>query len=76
MIDLGNEYYGEAVLKELLHKGEIDHLTYIFRHSEEKKMDFMKYCQEHHQKEDNESAQQYMEYLLKQEEEAHTDALD
>ena len=69
-------FYSENVLQEMLHNGEIDHLQYVCHHSEERKMAFVSFCGERGLSADDKAAQQFVEYQLNQEKEAHTEYLD
>ncbi len=67
-----NGYYGEETLQKLLFDGEIDHLSYVFHHSEEKKMAFLDYCSKNGLQEDDAAAQQFLKAELQEEEDNHT----
>ncbi len=69
-------FYNEDVLQELLYKGNITRLEYIYHHSQEKIDNFKAYCQKRGIQEDETAATAYMDWLLKQEENAHTELLD
>ncbi len=69
-------FYNEEILQEMLFKGEIGHLDYIYHHSQERKDDYKKFCSDNHLEEDESSAEKYMDWLLNQEENNHTDMLD
>lgn len=69
-------FYSENELQEMLHNGEIDHLQYVCHHSEERKMAFVSFCGERGLSADDKAAQQFVEYQLNQEKEAHTEYLD
>ena len=69
-------FYSENELQEMLHNGEIDHLQYVCHHSEERKMAFVSFCGERGLAADDKAAQQFVEYQLNQEKEAHTEYLD
>ena len=69
-------FYNEDVLQELLYKGEITQLEYIYHHSQERIDNFKAYCQKRGIQEDETAARAYMDWLLKQEENAHTELLD
>ena len=60
---------------EKLYNGEITRLQYVLQ-SAEMKRDYKKYCEEKDLQQNESSAQQYMDYLLNQEVEAHTEYLD
>lgn len=67
--------FNEVELQEKLHNGEITRLEYV-QHSEEMKREYEDFCKEKGLQQDEQSAQQFMEYLLNQEVEAHTSFLD
>ena len=69
-------YYNEAVLGEMLAKGDISRLEYIYHHSEEMKDDYADFCKQKDLQQTEESAGQFMEYLQQQEQQSHTDLLD
>lgn len=69
-------FYKEETLQELLFKGNISRLEYIYHHSQERIDNFKDYCQKRGLQEDETAASNYMDYLLKQEEDAHTEMLD
>ena len=69
-------FYNEGTLQELLYKGNITRLEYIYHHSQEKIDGYKEYCQKRGLQEDEASAEAYCDYLLKKEEAAHTDMLD
>lgn len=69
-------FYNEDVLEELLYKGEITRLEFIYHHSQERIDDFKTYCQKRGLQETEASAEAYSSYLLKREENAHVENLD
>lgn len=69
-------FHSEEDLQEMLHRGEIDFLTYVTHHSEERKMEFVAFCNERGLSSDERAAQQFVEYRLNQEEKAHSEYLD
>lgn len=69
-------FYKEQTLQELLYKGNINKLEYIYHHSQKLIDIFKSYCQNNHLQEDDMSADSFMNNLLKQEEISHTDMLD
>lgn len=69
-------YFNEEVLQELLYKGEIDHLSFVFHHSEEKKAAFMDYCHKNGLHQDDKAAQQFLKSELKEEEDSHEPLVD
>ena len=75
MIELKG-FYNEDTLQELLFKGNITQLEYIYHHSQEKIDAYKAYCQKRGLQEDEASAESFSDSLLKKEETAHTDMLD
>lgn len=75
MIELKG-FYNEETLQELLYKGNITQLEYIYHHSQEKIDAYKEYCQKRNLQEDENSAVAFSEYELKFEEDSHTDSLD
>lgn len=69
-------FYSENELQEMLHNGDINHLQYVCHHSEERKIAFVSFCGERGLSADDKAAQQFVEYQLNQEKEAHTEYLD
>lgn len=75
MIELKG-FFNEETLQELLFKGNITRLEYIYHHSQKKIDAYKAYCQKRNLLEDEASAVAFSDYLLKGEEAAHTDLLD
>ena len=71
-----NGFYNEEDLEELLFKGEITRLEFIYHHSQERIDDFKAYCQKRGLQEDEAAAEAYSDFILKRQENAHTDLLD
>ena len=69
-------FYNEEVLDQLLYDGTISRLEYIYHHSPEMIGEYKKFCQENKLPEDEDSANKFQDWLLKAEENAHTDNLD
>ena len=69
-------FYNEDVLEELLYKGEITRLEFIYHNSQERIGDFKTYFQKRGLQETEASAEAYSNYLLKREENAHVENLD
>ena len=65
-------FHDEEELQQLLFDGEINHLSYVFHHSEEKKMAFLDYCNKNGLQEDDAAAQQFLKAELQEEEDNHT----
>lgn len=60
----------EELLDMQLAKGEINHLEYIYKHSEEKKMAFLEFCSEHGYDTDEKAAYFFFEEEIKEEDDA------
>ena len=75
MIELKG-FYKEETLEELLFKGNITNLEFIYHHSQERIDDFKSYCRRRKIQEDEDAAKAYADYRLKRIEHAHTDMLD
>ena len=71
-----NGFYNEDVLEELLYNGEITQLEAIYHHSQERIDDFKGYCQRRGLQEDEAAAEAYNDFILKRQENAHTELLD
>ena len=69
-------FYKEETLEKLLFKGNISRLEFIYHHSQQRINDFKAYCQERGLQEDEKAAEAYANFLLKREENGHTDHLD
>ena len=69
-------FYNEDTLDELLYNEKITRLEYIYHHSQERIDDFKEYCKKRNLKEDEAAAEQYSDFILKRQENAHTEMLD
>ena len=69
-------FYNEAVLEELLYNDRITLLEFIYHHSQECIDDFKAYCQKRGLQEDEAAAEAYHDFMLKRQENAHTELLD
>lgn len=69
-------FYKEETLEELLYKGNISRLEFIYHHSQERIDDFKTYCQKHGLQENETAAEQYSDFILQRQEESHTELLD
>ena len=69
-------FYKEETLEELLYKGSISRLEFIYHHSQERIDDFKAYCQKRGLQEDEAAAEQYTDFILQRQEESHTELLD
>lgn len=75
MMDLEG-FYSEEYLDELVYEEKITRVDYIRHHSQEMIDNFRKFCKENNLQEDEAAANKFMDWLLEQEEKAHTDGLD
>ena len=73
---LENRFYGQDVLSQLLYEEKITGLDYVTHQSEERTNQFKEYCARRAVPEDEESAGNFMNYLLREEERSHTVGLD
>lgn len=62
--------------EKLLYDGKISSLDYVARYFEDKRIEFEEYCKAKGLPQNDSSAWQFMDYLLKEEESAHTEGLD
>ena len=69
-------FYKEETLEELLFKGNITRLEFIYHHSQERINDYKTYCTNHKLAETEESAEAYTNFILEQEEKEHTEMFD
>ncbi len=69
-------FYKEETLEELLFKGNISSLEFIYHHSQERIDDFKAYCQKRRLQENEAAAEAYSDFILKRQEESHTELLD
>lgn len=69
-------FYKEETLEELLYKGNISRLEFIYHHSQERINDYKAYCANHKLAENEESAEKYTDSLLTEEENGHAEMLD
>ena len=69
-------FYNEEYLDPLVYEGKITRLEYIYHHSQEMIDEFKDYCSQNGLKEDETTANKFMDWQLQMEEEAHTDGLD
>ena len=73
---LENRFYGQDVLSQLLYEEKITGLDYVTHQSEERTNQFKEYCTRLGVHENEESAGNFMNYLLREEERSHTVGLD
>ena len=73
---LEKRFYGQDVLGQLLYEEKITGLDYVTHQSEERTNQFKEYCARRAVPEDEESAGNFMNYLLREEERSHTEGLD
>ena len=75
-ITLENRFYSQDELDQMLYDGKISGIDYVTHQSEETTHDFKKYCARRAITENEESAGNYLNYLLREEERSHTEGLD
>lgn len=73
---LENRFYGQDVLSQLLYEEKITGLDYVTHQSEERTNQFKEYCARRAVPENEESAGNYLNHLLRDEERSHTEGLD
>lgn len=64
----------EELLQQQLYEGKISWLEYM--QQSEYSEEFRQYCQDNELPEDNQTAQQFRDWQLKEEEQAHIDGLE
>lgn len=69
-------FYNEQILEQLLYNGEITRLEYIYHHSQERIDNFKMYCQKRSLQENETAAEAYNDFILKLQEQSHTELLD
>ena len=75
-LTLENRFYGQDILGQLLYEEKITGIDYVTHQSEERTRDFKEYCTRLGVPENEESAGNYMNYLLREEEKSHIEGLD
>jgi hypothetical protein len=75
-IKLENRFYSQDELDQMLYDEKITGLDYVTHQSEENTAKFKEYCTRLDVPENEESAGNYMNYLLREEERSHTVGLD
>lgn len=73
---LENRFYGQDVLSQLLYEEKITGLDYVTHQSEERTNQFKEYCTRRAVPENEESAGNFLNHLLCEEEKSHTEGLD
>ena len=73
---LENRFYGQDVLSQLLYEEKITGLDYVRHQSEERTNQFKEYCTRLGVPENEESAGNYLNHILREEERSHTEGLD
>lgn len=73
---LENRFYDLNELAQMLYEEKISGLDYVTHQSEETTHDFKEYCARRAVPENEESAGNFMNYLLREEERSHTVGLD
>ena len=73
---LENRFYGKDVIRQQLYEKQITDWDYVTHQSEERTNQFKEYCTRLGVHENEESAGNFMNYLLREEERSHTVGLD
>ena len=73
---LENRFYSQGELAQMLYDEKITGLDYVTHQSEEQTRDFKEYCARRAVPENEESAGNYLNHILREEERSHTDGLD
>lgn len=73
---LENRFYSQGELAQMLYDGKISGFDYVTHQSEERTNQFKEYCARRAVPENEESAGNYMNFLLREEERSHTVGLD
>ena len=76
IMTLENRFYGQGELAQMLYDGKISGIDYVTHQSEETTQDFKKYCARRAVLENEESAGNFLNHLLREEERSHTEGLD
>ena len=64
-------FYGEQKLAEMVYKGEITRLQYVWHNTEQMRLDFINFCSRKGLEKNEAAAMLFMESLLTEEEELH-----
>lgn len=73
---LENRFYDQGELAQMLYDGNISGIDYVTHQSEELTNQFKEYCAKRAVPENEESAGNYLNHLLRKEERSHTEGLD
>ena len=73
---LENRFYDQGELAQMLYDGNISGIDYVTHQSEERTNQFKEYCAKRAVPENEESAGNYLNHLLREEEICHTEGLD
>ena len=73
---LENKFYSQGELAQMLYDEKITGLDYVTHQSKETTHDFKEYCTRRAVPENEESAGNYLNHLLREEERSHTEGLD
>lgn len=75
-IILENSFYNLEELDQMLYEEKINLLDYVTHQSEERTNEFKDYCTRLGVPENEESAGNFMNFLIREEERSHTEGLD
>lgn len=73
---LENRFYSQGELAQMLYDGKISGFDYVTHQSEENTAKFKEYCTRRAVPEIEESAGNYLNHILREEERSHTEGLD
>ena len=73
---LENRFYSQGELAQMLYDGKISGFDYVTHQSEKNAAKFKEYCTRRAVPENEESAGNYLNHLLRDEERSHTEGLD
>ena len=73
---LENRFYSQGELAQMLYDGKISGIDYVTHQSEENTAKFKEYCTRRAVPENEESAGNYLNHILREEERSHTEGLD
>ena len=73
---LENRFYSQGELAHMLYDGKISGFDYVTHQSEERTNQFKEYCARRAVPENEDSAGNYLNHLLCEEERNHTEGLD
>ena len=73
---LENRFYSQGELAQMLYDGKISGCDYVTHQSEDNTAKFKEYCTRRAVPENEESAGNYLNHILREEERSHTEGLD